>query len=333
MFARLPRVRPSPRLFCLPFCFDAPGGPSGSRFLKKAPQKLLIKVFRGVQGGGFSKKPPWKGKPMIYEELLKLKSNGKEGVLVTVVEKDGHGPAVPGAKMLVAGGARQCGTVGGGSLEYAAINRAARVLKDKKSILQKYLLSQDNQIIDEDAEKTGMICGGSITLFFEYIGWGERLYLFGAGHVGKALVYHLKNLNYYTTVLDNREGMVETIDGVQRRATVDYSSALEGEDVPPGGFFIIAAHSHALDYVILKRIYQAGWQPKYIGMVASKRKAPAMVRQLKEEVSEDVDLDILYAPVGLDIGGQAPGEIAISIISEIQAVRFGKNGHKHMKAK
>ena len=269
----------------------------------------------------------------IYEEILKLQAQGNSGVLVTVVEKDGHGPAVIGAKMLVLPGGEKKGTVGGGALEYAAVKHSLQVLDKKESGLKKYLLSPDNEIIDETGEKTGMLCGGTITLFYETIGSGDKLYIFGAGHVGKALVYHLKNLDYYITLLDSREGMVETIEGVQRRITVDYKTALQDEDVPEKSFFIIAAHSHALDYVILKRIYEAGWNPKYIGLIASKRKSPVMVKRLIEEMGKEIDLDILYSPVGLNIGGASPDEIAISIISELQAVRYGKNGHKHMRIK
>jgi xanthine dehydrogenase accessory factor len=231
--------------------------------------------------------------------------------------------------MLVRPGGKRRGTVGGGVLEYAALKKAAQTLEEKKNCLKKYLLSPDNDIID--GEQTGMLCGGSITLFYEYIGSGARIYIFGAGHIGKALVYHLKRLDYYITLLDNRDGMVEAIDNVQRRMTVNYNRAFEGEEVPANSFFIIAAHSHALDYVILKRIYEAGWSPKYIGLIASKRKSPLMIQQLSEELGNDINLDILYSPIGLDIGGQSPDEIAISIISELQAIRYGKEGHKHMR--
>jgi xanthine dehydrogenase accessory factor len=265
----------------------------------------------------------------VYEEILKIKKDGEVGVLVTVVEKDGHGPAIVGTKMLVRPGGKRKGTVGGGALEYAALKKAAQILEDKKNCLKKYLLSPDNDIID--GEQTGMLCGGSITLFYEYIGSGARLYIFGAGHIGKALVYHLKSLNFYITLIDNRDGMVETIDHAQRRMTVNYKTALEGEEVPANSFFIIATHSHALDYVILKRIYEANWSPKYIGLIASKRKSPLIIQQLLEELEKDINLDILYTPIGLDIGGQSPDEIAISIISELQAIRYDKGGHKHMK--
>jgi xanthine dehydrogenase accessory factor len=264
----------------------------------------------------------------IYEEILRVRQKGEEGVLITVVAKEGHGPAGMGTKMLVTPDGRLEGTVGGGALEYAAVKKASHCLKDKNNYLKKYSLSPDNDIID--CEQTGMICGGAVTLFYEYIGSGARLYLFGAGHIGKALVYHLKNLNYYITLIDDREGLVETIDGAQYSITVNYETALKDEDVPDGSFFVIASHSHALDYVILKRIYEARWDPKYIGLIASRNKGELMIQQLTEDLGPDIDLNTLYTPVGLDIGGENPDEIAISIISELQAVRYNKPGHKHL---
>ena len=259
----------------------------------------------------------------IYEELIKLKTNGESGVLITVVEKEGHGPAVV---MTQAG--QKKGTIGGGALEFAAEKHASKLVESPSSGLKKYLLSPDNEVID--GEPTGMLCGGTITLFFEYIGSGAKIYLFGAGHVGKALVYHLRHLDYFITLLDNRQGMVETIDHVQRRITTPYEQALQDEEVPPQSYFLVASHSHQLDYVILKRIVAAGWNPQYIGMVASKRKTPLMVQRLKEELGADIDLEALYSPVGLDIGGQSPHEIAISVIAELQALRYHKEGHTHM---
>jgi len=265
----------------------------------------------------------------VYDQLLKLKSKGECGVLITVVDKEGHGPAVLGAKMLVRRSGEKKGTVGGGALEFAALKHASKIIELQKSELKKYLLNPDDEIIE--GEKTGMLCGGTISLFFEYIGPSVRLYIFGAGHIGKALSYHLKNLDYYITLVDNRQGMPETVENIQHRITVDYETALKDEPVPSNAFFIIASHSHKLDYIILKRIYQAQWNPAYIGMVASKRKAPHMIRQLKEELGDNLNFDILYAPVGLDTGGPSPDEIAISIIAEIQAIRYNKKGHRHMK--
>lgn len=263
----------------------------------------------------------------IYERILSLKKSGGEGVLITVVEKEGHGPAPVQAKMLFTRDGKKEGTVGGGALEHAAEKAAKSVLKDKKGFLEKYLLDPDNRLLE--GEETGMLCGGTTTLYFEYIGSGIPLYIFGAGHIGKALVYHLKNLHYYITMVDNRDEVIGEISGVQHRVSGQYASILQGEEVRDGSYMVIATHSHQLDYVVLKRIYEAGWQPAYIGLVASRKKSKIMQEKLGEELGKEPDFSMLYSPVGLDIGGPGPDEIAISIIAEMQALRYGKTGHKH----
>jgi xanthine dehydrogenase accessory factor len=269
----------------------------------------------------------------IYEEILQLETEGGRGILVTVVEKEGHGPGAVGAKMLVLPDGSRIGTVGGGALEYSASNHAMQLLKEGKNGAlcgtKKYLMSPDNQLLE--GEKTGMLCGGATTLYYERIGSGASIFIFGAGHVGQALIYHLQKMDYFITVADNRKGMADEIENAQQRLTVDsYETAFQGIDVPPDSFFIIATHSHALDYQVLKRIVQTDWKPRYIGMIASKKKAPVMIEQLKEELGGDIDLSKLYSPIGLKIGGASPDEIAISIIAELQAVRYNKEGHLHM---
>jgi xanthine dehydrogenase accessory factor len=265
----------------------------------------------------------------IYERIPALKKSGGEGVLITVVDKEGHGPAPVQAKMLFINDGEKEGTVGGGALEHAAEKAAKTVLKDKKGFLKKYLLDPDNHVIE--GEETGMLCGGATTLFFEYIGSGLPLYIFGAGHIGKALTYHLKNLNYHITMVDNREEVLREITGVQHTAAGQYSSIFQGEEVRDGSFIVIATHSHQLDYVVLKRIYEANWKPAYIGLVASRKKSKIMKEKLGEELNREPDFSMLYCPVGLDIGGTNPDEIALSIIAELQAQRYKKTGHKHFR--
>ncbi len=280
---------------------------------------------------------------MIYEALINLKTKNEPGVLMTVVEKFGHGPAKTGTKMLVSKSGNRTGTIGGGALEFAAIKHCDTIIKEQKSTLVKYLLSEDNSIIEPNPESTtnpkmestGMMCGGTITLFFEYINAGPPLYIFGAGHIGRALVHHLHPLNYHITILDCREGLAENIENVQHRITCDYENALKDEKIPENAFFLIASHSHQLDYVILKRIFQAQWEPKYVGLIASKRKSRVMLEQLAKdlEINSAYGLEPLYSPVGLDTGGQTPHEIALSIIAEMQVVRYEKPNHMHMKQK
>jgi len=267
----------------------------------------------------------------IYEKILELKKSGSGGVLITVVEKEGHGPAPVQARMLIADNEEKTGTVGGGALEFAALRVAAEVKVHKKPQMKKFLMGPDDNIIE--GEPTGMLCGGAATLFFEYLGSGFPVTIFGAGHVGRSLVYHMQDMGFYITLVDSREEVLNPVTGVQGKVHGNYASIFSGETVKPGGYYIIATHSHQLDYVVLKRIYSSGWQPAYVGLMASRRKRDVMLDQLHNELGSDLDLSALYSPVGLDTGGGTPGEIAFSIIAEIQALRYGKAGHKHMKNK
>ena len=253
-------------------------------------------------------------------------------MLVTVVGKEGSAPAPPGAKMLVCADGTTVGTVGGGGLEQAAVSQAAELLDQKRSQLIKYSLLENGRVAD--AEPLGMLCGGTISLFYEYLGYGAHVYIFGAGHVGRALAGHLKSMRCYVTVVDDRPELIPPdVEGADRLLKTDYGAALEDETVPEGAYFVIGTPSHQGDYEVLKRIFTSDWKPRYVGMLASKRKARSLIQRFVEECENEVNLDVLYSPVGLDLGGRSPDEIAIAIAAEIQALRYGKEGHKHMRAR
>jgi xanthine dehydrogenase accessory factor len=82
----------------------------------------------------------------------------------------------------------------------------------------------------------------------------------------------------------------------------------------------------------LEQVFKAKWASQYIGVVASRKKRDKFFAQLKEAVP-DADASLVYMPAGLDIGGTGPEEIALSLVSELQALRHSKTGHKHMRDK
>jgi xanthine dehydrogenase accessory factor len=265
----------------------------------------------------------------IYDELLNLRRSGGSGVLVTIVDTSGSVPQDPGAKLLLTPTGDVIGTVGGGTLESEAIETAREVIKKKKSVLQKYSLGERGNSLG--AVELGMICGGSATLFYEYLGATDHFYIFGAGHVGKALLYHLRSRDALITMIDSREDMLEGTEGATKIHVPDYSDIPKKLNVPDGSYIIIATHSHDSDFEALKYAYSSSWNPAYVGVIASRRKAGTMLKKLKEEVGKGIDLSNLYMPIGLDLGGRSVDEIAISIIAEIQGLKYGKNNLNHMK--
>jgi len=258
----------------------------------------------------------------IYERILSLKRSGKAGVLVTVVERSGSVPADPGSKMLVTVRGEAFGTVGGGSLENHAIDRAKEILATRKSLLQRYSL--DSGKTTDDTICLPMVCGGNATLFYEFIAATLSVFIFGAGHVGSALIRHLSGLGYEPTVIDSREDILDTVESAHKVPVDSYTAVTEKISVPEGSFIVVATHTHEHDYQVLKCVYSAGWEPAYTGVVASKKKAKEIMDRLYGELGKVIETRNLFMPVGLDIGGRSVDEIAVSIVSEMQAVRYGK---------
>lgn len=104
----------------------------------------------------------------LLEKLQTALENQQDAVLVTIIADSGSCPRGAGANMLVLTGRDVTGTIGGGSVEYEAIEQSAEVLKGKTSYTQAYILDK-NQIAD-----IGMICGGNVTVYFQYIPAGHK---------------------------------------------------------------------------------------------------------------------------------------------------------------
>ena len=296
------------------------------------------------------------------DTLAELRRRGEAAVLITVIAKEGHGPAAPGAKMVVTAGGRAAGTIGGGALEYIAIRKAREFLAvsasapvyevydfgaDEELALQKGAAPEIAQDTDArsrltafspGAQSTGMACGGRASVFYECFGTGENFVLFGAGHIGRALARLLPGLGYKLTVIDCREEYVRSFaeasgaGGASSLRAVQhaYDTSFADLRLPPNSWIVIATHSHAFDYSVLEQCLRADVRARYIGVVASWKKRGNFFAQLKEAVP-GADTSPVYMPAGLDIGGTGPEEIALSIMAEMQALRFGHAGQKHMR--
>lgn len=94
----------------------------------------------------------------LIRDVVDVYLKGEEAVLVTLCSAKGSTPRDAGAKMLVYRDGRTKGTIGGGNLEFEAINKALEVLKKKESMLW-----------ENDLSELGMICGGAVTLYLEYL--------------------------------------------------------------------------------------------------------------------------------------------------------------------
>lgn len=265
----------------------------------------------------------------IYEQLSAFRREGIPCMMVTVIAKTGEGPLNVGKKMLVTETDKAFGTVGGGAIEYEARERCRRLLREGSNDLATFVLEEGRVV--EDATTLPMACGGTATLFFEYIGADAYVYIFGAGHVGQALSKVLKTMNYFVTVIDHRQEVIDTFQGADRKYCKSFIDFIDEEGIQEGSYVVVCTPSHQYDYNVMDRVFELKLNPRYIGMLCSRQKLKDYLGRTYEKFGQDVDLTNFYSPIGIDTGGGSPAEIALSIAAEILAIRHGKANHNHMR--
>ena len=258
----------------------------------------------------------------VLEKVVQLLKNRKKVALCTVIEKRGSGPRDVGAKIAVSEDGEIVGTIGGGNLERVLVEEALKALKVGKS--KKIVFSLREGVERRDAVKTGLICGGEITIFIDVIEPKPRLIIIGSGHVGYPLAKLADILGFEIVIVDdNRELATRECFPMAKEILVgDFTEILDKVEVRPDDFVVIVHGEPEHDYLALKKMLEKN--VRYIGLLGSKMKVAKLKERLKGEgVGEDVFKN-LYAPVGLDIGAQTPEEISISILAQIIKIRRPK---------
>lgn len=256
----------------------------------------------------------------IFEKALELERQNKPFVLATIVKTEGSTPGKVGFKMIVEDKDKIFGTVGGGEIEKEVISEAFERMISKENGIVEYLLTSNPSIKNDKIKVVNMSCSGRCWIFFEVYGNKPIVYIFGGGHVGQALLKQLSLLNFYKILIDNRpEFANKQINSFADEIILsDYSEYAFSFNPPQDAFIVVMTHGHGFDFDVLEQIYARNLKVRYIGVIASKTKAQKLKNQIKE-VFGDVDLSNLHTPIGLDIGGESPQEIALSIAAEMQA--------------
>lgn len=262
--------------------------------------------------------------PAMNEEVFRAVNEaferGESAALVTIIRTQGSTPQRVGAKMLVYPDGRTVGTIGGGCYENDAFWKARRALESRKPMVAKY------ELADDLAEESGLICGGQMEVYIDPLEASPHLYLVGAGHVA----YHLGQLatpaGFRLHVIDDREKFsnAERFPNAIEVAVDDIPAWLEKTDLPPSAYVVILTRGHRHDLDALRAL--AIRPLRYLGLIGSKAKVARLHEALREEGVTVAHPDRLHAPVGLDIGAITPQEIAVSILAELIAVKYGKLG-------
>jgi xanthine dehydrogenase accessory factor len=243
----------------------------------------------------------------IFKKIVEVLNTVEVTALCTVVSTKGSTPLNAGAKMIVWENGKIFGTIGGGPLEKATIEEAIRVIKNKRPQLFVHDLKVQHQ----------MCCGGFMEIYIEPLMSSKKLFMFGGGHVGKAVVKHALDLDFEITVIDSREEIFSdwTFTGY-RKVTGDFPKVLPTLPYDNNTFIVIATLDHPTDNEVLA--FCISKPHCYIGMIGSKKKVATMKENLiSGGIATDEELSHVDMPIGLDINAVTADEIAISILAKL----------------
>jgi xanthine dehydrogenase accessory factor len=251
----------------------------------------------------------------IYEEIVRLRTQGMRAGLATIIARKGATPRKDSAKMLVYADGGQLGTIGGGSAEAEVRNEALAIMETGNA----KILSFDLQNVDP--EESALVCGGFMEVYVEPVLPDPTLFIFGAGHVSKALAEAVKPVGFKVVIIDDRikYANAERFPGADAFYVDGWEEAWKRLPVNETSYLFLATRGHQFDLICLRLALQS--QAKYIGMLGSLKKARMLFELLEKEGIDASSFKRVSVPTGLDIGSETPEEIAVSIVAELIAVR------------
>jgi xanthine dehydrogenase accessory factor len=260
----------------------------------------------------------------IFEEIIRLRREGKRGALATIVHTNGSIPSYESSRMLVREDGSIAGTVGGGCVEADVWAAAKEVLRTEAPRKMVFNLNRDASY------DSGLICGGTLEIFVEPILPQPMLYIFGGGHVSIALAHAAHAAGFAIGIVDDREAFANAQRfPMAAEIYTSFDDAFEKIRPSAATFLVIVTRGHRDDMRVLA--WAVNTSARYIGMIGSKRKVLSVYRALENEGYPAHSFERVHAPVGLEIGALTPEEIAVSIAAELIAVRRNAAGLAHKK--
>ena len=234
-------------------------------------------------------------------------------VEIRVLETRGSAPRDAGTRMWVAA-AETRGTIGGGNLEYTALKIAREMLLSGEPHRERKFALGD---------ALGQCCGGSVTLRFDLkpamddaLSPAFDVALFGAGHVGKEVARILGRLPCRLTWIDPRpEIFPSSVEG-NVKVFVEEEPAWMVDEAPPGAYYLVMTHSHALDLEIVERVLRRN-DYAFLGLIGSETKAAKFKLRLHQK---NLPADRLVCPIGIFKGEKHPAAVAVSAVAQLLSV-------------
>lgn len=246
----------------------------------------------------------------VFRAVARFLEEGSAAALCTVEATAGSTPREAGSRMAVSADGRMAGTVGGGALEHAIVERARACLRSGCGETAELAL---------DAGRAGGLpaeCGGTVRVRIEVLGAPRRVVIFGAGHVGAATARVARDAGLLPLVLDDRADLLEPLaaEGIAVRAA-PAEGAVAAAGLRPEDAVVVVTRGHAHDERIATDALRG--ELAYAGMIGSRRKVAVTRERLAEAGIPPERIAALHAPIGIDIGAETPGELGVCIVAEV----------------
>ncbi len=258
-------------------------------------------------------------RPDIFEEIVRLRREAIPAALATIVETRGSTPGRETMRLLVLADGTFLGTVGGGCLEAEVYDAALEVIGSEQPRTLQFRLTETGMV------DSGLLCGGEVTVFVEPL-TTPTLWIFGAGHVSRALCTVAGMAGFRVTIVDDRESYASTerFPDAADVLVAEFEAAALKMPVGPHSYAVIVTRGHKEDGTVLAALARraaGGEEPRFLGMLGSSTKKKVLDKMLREGGVDPAFLERVRCPVGLHLGGNSHEEIAVAVAGELISVR------------
>lgn len=240
-----------------------------------------------------------------------MAAHGQPFAVATVVRVEGSSSARRGSKALIdSSGKLLSGWIGGGCAESAVRNTALDCLRDGRPTLI---------TVDMSAEDlgVGMPCGGVMEIFVEPVMPQPELLIVGHGRIAESLAT-LGHMMGFRVVVNDPGAEPDAFPKADRLVTEDFDLT----ETPIGAeTYVVIATQHKRDHLWLQKALQGN--AAYIALIASRHRAALVLDYLRSVGVEEDKIATVFSPAGLNLGATTPEEIALSIMSQMVALRRG----------
>lgn len=239
----------------------------------------------------------------FYDELRTAIEDEQAVAMATLIDGEPLG-----AKLLVYGDGHRSDSLGDVELDESVAEAVSELLPDGKAEIREFTRS-----------------GETVQVYIESYLPPRRMVIIGAVHTAIPLERWSRDLGYTTIVIDAREFFAtpERFPEAGELIVGWPDEALSGLKIDPQTDIVVLSHDAKFEDPALEVALQS--QAGYIGAIGSKKTSTERLVRLREKGFTDEQLDRIHGPIGLNLGGRSPEEVAISILAEIIAVRHGKD--------